>query len=362
MKKLFFIAAIACVALASCVKNELAPSVTQQDEITFATPVVGNLTKAVTGEIGNNYSKDENFVVYGWYCTEDSFNPDKCTVYMNGVTCKHNANRNVESDAGDQGAWEPATTYYWPKNGRLTFSAYSPAELVAGSIANNPKTGLIVSNYTVNTDVTKQYDFLYSDRAYNKTTSIGETNAVYDGVDILFRHALSSIHVKVKTDKTYPEGTIKVNSIIFKNVYCTADFKENLTTGTEGESKTSAAWVCHHGPKDIVIGSTAQAVAYDAAKYGTTAILIPQQFVVGENKIELVVNYTIKNGGGSTIDQVAELSLVANGSVDGGEATTIYQWVKGYRYTYNLTFSLNEIYFAPSVETWYDVAMNEMGI
>lgn len=362
MKKLFFIAAIAGVALASCVKNEPTPSVTHQDKITFTTPVVGNLTKAVTGEIGNDYSKDEKFVVYGWYCTADSFNPENCSVYMNGVTCAHKADRNVESDAGDQGAWEPATTYYWPKNGKLTFSAYSPAELTATSITNDHKTGLNVSGYTVDTDITKQYDFLYSDRAYNKTTSIGETNAVYDGVDILFRHAMSSIHVNVKTDKTYPEGTITVKSITFRNVKCTADFKENLTNGTEEESKTSAAWDGHYNPQNIVIGNTAQAVAYDATKYGTTAILIPQQFVVGENTIDLVVNYTIKNGGGSTIDQVAELSLVANGSVDGGEATTIYQWVKGYRYIYNLTFSLNEIYFAPSVETWYNVTMNEMGI
>ena len=126
MKKLFFIAAIASAALVSCTKNEVA-QVADQDQITFATPVVGNLTK-VAGEIGTNYDKNEKFVVYGWYCEEDSFDPATASVYMNGVTVKHNGDINATVDAGDQGAWEPVTTFYWPKNGKLTFSAYSPVD------------------------------------------------------------------------------------------------------------------------------------------------------------------------------------------------------------------------------------------
>ena len=39
MKKLFFIAAIAGAALVSCTKNEVAPSASDQQEITFANPV-----------------------------------------------------------------------------------------------------------------------------------------------------------------------------------------------------------------------------------------------------------------------------------------------------------------------------------
>ncbi|MBQ8838422.1 MAG: fimbrillin family protein [Bacteroidales bacterium] len=363
MKKFFFIAAMASVAFVSCVKNDPAPSVTEQSAITFAAPVVGNLTKAVAGEIGTAYDVNESFNVYGWYCTENSFNPANASVYMNNVTCSYDSSIDKTEDTGS-GAWIPATTYYWPKNGKLTFSAYSPSDLTAKSISNDVTTGLYIQEFSTNADVTKQFDLLYSDRAYNKTTSIGATNDTYDGVDIVFRHALSSIHVKVKTNAEYPANTITVNDISFANVYTTADFKENLTTGTETESNATAAWEGHMNPTSVTVGSTGVAVTSTATQYGTTALLIPQTFAATASKdvATLIVNYTIKNEGGTTIDQVATFSLEAPGTINGADAGTIMQWTKGYRYTYNLVFGLNEIYFAPSVETWYDVTMNDMVI
>ena len=356
MKKLFFIAAIASAALVSCTKNEVAP-IAQDQEITFATPVVGNLTK-VAGEIGTNYDKNEKFVVFGWYCEEDSFNPANASVYMNAVTVQHNGDINASVDAGDQGAWEPVTTFYWPKNGKLTFSAYSPLDATSHCTAVDcdKTTGLHLTDFTVQLDPAYQYDLLYSDRAYNKTTSNGEMNAMYDGVDSQFRHALSSIHVNVKNDKTYPAGTITVNKIELQNVYCTADFKENLTSGTESESATSSAWEAFDNEQTVVLGQTNQEVVYDKAKYGTTALLIPQTFAHSTKTVSLYVEYTIKNEDGSVLPQKATFKLNEyTGTIGGVDAGLLTQWTKGYRYTYNLTFGLTEVYFAPSVETWKDV-------
>lgn len=357
MKKLFFIAAMAGAALVSCTKNEIAPSATEQNEITFATPVVGSMTKAVTGEIGTTYDKNESFVVYGWYCTEDSFNPANASLYMNGLKVSHASGINADTDTGDQGAWKTEHTYYWPKNGKLTFSAFSPYGVEAKTVSCDVTTGLALSEFTVKDSPADQYDLLYSDRAYNKTTSIGQVNPIYDGVDIQFRHALSSIHVKVKTDMTYPVGTITVNKIELQNVYCTADFKENLEYGTETESYTKAAWSAHYNSKVITIGSTAQEVVYDAAKYGTTALLIPQEFDHNTDGIvTLKVDYTIKNGDGTTLSQYASFKLNEySGKIGGNDIGLVSQWVKGYRYTYNLTIGLTEVYFAPAVEEWKDM-------
>lgn len=357
MKKFLFIAAIAGAALVSCTKNEVA-QVAADQEITF-TPVVGSLTKAVTGEIGTSYDKNEDFIVYGWYCENDAFNPANASVYMNGVTVSHDPSINNSTDEGAEGAWKPATTFYWPKNGRLTFSAYSPADAASHAAAVNcdVTTGLRLGDFTVQYAPANQYDLLYSDRAYNKTSSVGATNAEYDGVDIQFRHALSSIHVNVKTDMTYPAGTITVNKIELQNVWCTATFNENLTTGTEAESATSAAWTGHKNSQTIVLGDTDVAVVYDKAKYGTTSILIPQLFAhYATDYVSLYVEYTIKNGDGSTLPQKATFRLNEYaGTIGGVDTGLISQWTKGYRYTYNLTFGLTEVYFAPSVEAWKDV-------
>ena len=358
MKKLFFIAAIAGVALASCTKNEVVET-TPDQLITFSTPVVGNLTKVVAGEVGVNYDKNEKFNVYGWYCEADNFTPSEAVLYMDGVTVQHTPDINVDADAGTAGAWAPVTAYYWPKNGKLTFSAFSPADATvdATSVTCDVTNGLTISSFTVKEDPAEQYDLLYSDRAYNKTSSLGETNDVYDGVDLQFRHALSSIHVKVKTDMSYPEGTITINKIELQNVYNTADFKESLVNGTETESNSTAKWVGHYNSNAVVLGKTDQEAVYDAAKYGTTAILIPQVFDHAKDGITtLYIEYTIKNADNTSIKQRASFKLNEyTGEIDGTDVGLISQWVKGYRYTYNITIGLAQIYFAPTVENWKDI-------
>lgn len=367
MKKYFILAAIAITALASCTKDEPA----QQDEqkITFATPVVGSLTRAdnyVAGEIGTNYDKSEKFTVYGWYCTENSFDPNKCQMYMNGISTHHDATINVDSDEGTQGAWVPDYIYYWPKNGKLTFSAFSPsyASNHVEGLAFDAKTGFTFKEFTTQDDVTTHYDLLYSSRAYNKSTSLGEINTMYDGVDIQFHHALSSIVVNVKADKAYPTGTIAVNEIWFENVYCTADFKENLKTGTETTSSQTAEWSNWSNEKTVTIGNTAITDLRDGTpvKFGS-ALLIPQAYNhTTDKEVTLKVKYTIKNGDNTTIEQIAEFKLYTNsasylGSVNGGTATTILNWAKGYRYTYNIAIGLDQIYFAPSVDAWGEVTI-----
>lgn len=362
MKKLFFIAAFAGVALASCTKNEVTPAAEQQ--ITFATPVVGTLTKAVTGEIGAAYDKNEKFIAYGWYSEAESFDPATASLYIDGTVVSHDPNINIDADAGTQGAWLPATTFYWPKNGKLTFSAYSPADAKNDAAAVNcdVTTGLRLGDFTVQATPAAQYDLLYSDRAYNKTTSVGEVNTTYDGVDLQFRHALSSIHVTVKNDMTYPEGTITINKIELQNVYNTATFSENLVTGTELNSSATAAWSGHKNLQTVVLGDYEQVVVYDKAKYGTTSILIPQVFDHGttDGKVSLYVEYTIMNENGTTLKQRATFELDDYSGVydDGTVDSLTPQWVKGYRYTYNLTFGLTKVYFAPSVTPWTNITVD----
>ena len=382
MKKLFFIAALAGAALVSCTKNEVAPVVAEQSEITFM-PVVGNVTKApVAGELGEDYSDAESFIVNAWYQADNvsaTFDPTKdVSVYMNKVTAKFKSGNVDNVSSGEAGAWFPYNgdyvSYFWPKNGHLTFSAYSPAE-TSGTTAFDQTSGLTITDFSVQSDITKQYDLLFSDRTYAKksSTATSASSSKYDGVDIKFNHALSSIVVKAKTAANYGTNAITIKDVKFINVYSKGTFKENLTTGTETESN-SAKWVAQsteteydlYAPTtNISLTETYQELNTSGAT-NPDCILLPQPFnhTATSNQVTLVVNYTIKNGDGTSIDQVATFPLHAKayeGDLNGDDDTddagedAITSWEMGKRYTYNLTFTLETVYFAPKVDVWTPV-------
>ena len=382
MKKLFFIAALAGAALVSCTKNEVAPSM-NQNEITFS-PVVGNVTKAVAGEIGTNYSESELFKINAWYqetSVSSSFDPTKTvSVYMNAVTAKFKSGNVDNVSIGTAGAWFPYTTdyvsYFWPKNGHLTFSAYSPAD-ASGTATFDKTSGLTITDFTVETAIKDQYDLLFSDRTYSKksSTESNATSTLYDGVDIKFHHALSSIVVNAKTAADYGAGAVTIDDVKLINVFSKGTFKENLTLGVETDSKAVATWGTTQNLEveyDLYNPTTKIALTTDYQEMNTEGaanpdcILLPQPFnhTATSKEVTLVVNYTVKNGDGTTLPQVASFPLhtgAYKGDLNGDGDTNdtgedvVTGWEMGKRYTYNLTFTLNTVYFAPVVTDWVPV-------
>ena len=137
MKKLLFAAAVAGVALAGCVSNEAEVSPKAEGRIAFAAPLVSGVTRAYVGEIKNPYPTDENFVVSAKYYDNafDSWNNGQS--YMSGVKAVYSAADNVWAPEGQD--------YYWPKNGSLTFFAYSPADYSSWAPAINADEKLAAS-------------------------------------------------------------------------------------------------------------------------------------------------------------------------------------------------------------------------
>ena len=181
MKKVFFIAAIAIASFASCAKNEVLPA--EQSEIKFAASV-GTATKAVAGELTDNaYPKNENFNVYAVWHQEDFVSWDASSLYMDDVKTAYDATVN---------GWVALNKHYWPKNGKMTFAAYSPSDVNAES-HEYTATGLKLKGFQVEPDAKNHIDVLYSERSYNKVKgSEDNTNVDYNEVDIDFKHALSS--------------------------------------------------------------------------------------------------------------------------------------------------------------------------
>lgn len=354
MKRILLFATVAGVALASCVKNESESGMIASDsKISFEAPVVGTSTRAQAGEIGDKYPTEEDFKVWGWYHEGDytTFD-DEANGWKNYMTAS-TAGDPVVVEYDGTSSWDSATDYFWPKNGKLTFAAYSPAD-AAGTYSHSAA-GLKITGFTV-ADVGAQYDLMYSDRAYNRTSSTNQYGGTadqnpYTGVDIVFHHALSSIVFKVGTDADYQaaDNDFKIKSITIKNVYGAGEFNEGLTDGTTDRTPVWTATGDANNEYEAFSGEFAVPEDGTTRQEPTNAadlILLPQSFATNNSAI-VEITYTYGSSISGAIEHTETFQL--------NHATNVQAWEPNKRYTYNIIFGLDKIYFAPVVEAWDDV-------
>ena len=367
MKKFFMFAAMASVALVSCVKNE--PSVSLNDNqtaIKFAAPVMSPNVKAAT-EIADNYPTTEKFAVWAYYYDKTTDNEAYNNfaggeVYMNEVVVSYDGTS----------TWKAAQIYYWPKNGSLTFAAYSPADNALNTADKFSYTaqGLQIAGYVVPADDAEQKDLLFSDRTYdlkanNDVNEVGDTDP-YTGVTMNFKHALSSIVFRAKTDIEYnesPKNTkISIENITLTNINSVGTFNQNLDDSKENPQTyvidmtaltgyirewsalgTPISYVAHD--EGEILLSKDPIYLYnndaDATENATDLMLLPQ---VISDDAKVVVTYYIDNGT-AKVKQVSEVDL---------KTALVGEWIRGIRYTYVLTIGLDEITFEPKVAPWAD--------
>ena len=350
MKKTLFLAVAASTVLAGCVKNEPSNGGAVSDaKISFDAPAVTGITRAVPGEI-SKYDTRENFSVYahyyagGTYTTfadGQSFIDNEKTAY-NGVD-----SWNTESVEGGQ-------TYYWPKEGSLTFGAYSPSDAANHCTVDWGATGITFTNFEVRTNPAEHYDLMFSERSYNRVQSTG--GQAYSGVDINFKHALSSVVFKLKLAEPYDGHIITVKSIKLQNAYTKGNFDQQLADENNALTTTAAAWEDQNTEYaegyEAVTAAAGEVVASTDATLLTNPnpiIVLPQQLAHDPNHVQILVAYTIHNG---TLEAPYEDTIDIT---DPGYNLTEFEL--GKRYTFTLTFAQDKIYFSPEVDEWEDVTV-----
>ena len=393
MKKTIIFAAIACVALVSCVKNEAVIVSVQNDgndPITFTAMSSPATKTALAGEQTATYDLGtspyfEKFTAFAAW-TETAYPGSTApTVFMAGADAKDRCTFDATLYA-----WKPAVTYYWPKNGYLTFAAFSPADAKDDCSAapsyswstSGTTGGLTIPEFTVKANIEEQYDLMYADREYNKTkanysitdgsakddendTALAGYTYRWNGVNLRFHHALSSIVFKVKTAEDYATAIIKLTNIDLNNVYSKATFNENITEGATYYAVP--AWsaydtkVSYDIYDDTTDPTTNQVVQYNSGTAqnvtlagGSTAIILLPQDLTASPAPTLHIDYTIEQNGGAPVPQSADIVLH---NYNHGTGDAARKWVMGKRYTYTIVFGLDEIYFDPAVEAWDDYAV-----
>lgn len=337
MKKYFFILA-AAAALAACAKNEVTPVLSQENtEIAYN---VAPKTKAGLTENQENFAQGNVFASWAFYLPKDhTWAANKATSQPYIVNSKI---------SHENGIWKDQTkSYYWPKDGgSLTFLAYSlnKGDLnLAGehSEFTCDNAGGVQGHIELMDN--KNTDFLVAEIAADKTAN--ENQYVFNGVPTLFKHKLSRVACTVKKAANYADKKFELKEINFLNV---------VTYGTYGQLPTesfNAGTVKH----DQLYTNAVQEITTTAAAVAAEDVVIymPQTFADATAKIQVKYTVTTTVGTGSVVENcVKEISI--NSKFD--------EWAMGKKYTFNLTFALDEITWDPAVEKWEDATAADVTI
>lgn len=352
MKKLIVLFS-AVAALAACSKNEVVPAVSGKNvEISYK---VAPRTKADP----QAFDTKNVFASWAYYLPSGKWDENRTNakIYIGkegeeGATISYGNNVWKDQD----------NSYYWPKEGNLTFFAYSlNSKSLTNKFGNDTHFTCLnhESQYgifgSLNLDIHPNTDFLVADIASDKTAN--ENVYDFNGVPTLFKHKLSRVKFAVKKKSDYPGATITLNSITFKNlvnVMTYSQFWKDANNdiiqdyiATEGASRSNQEYT----KTDFEVSSTAFVPVPNEVRY----IYIPQDFknVTDATKIATIeVKYTVtlKKGTSETDKGISETYTKTLNVKD-----IFDSWEISKRYTFNLIFSLDEIKWAPAVGDWEDV-------
>ena len=358
MKKVLFFSLAAGLALAACTKNEVRPVEVDQ-EITYQT---------ITTKAASAMDEGNHFISYASFLEKDKkWDTDNdrkgASAYISAADISYDRQTKC---------WKAASPYYWPKQGSLTFFAWSTNNASPSVFAwdtNNespsltPKKptcsiekGIEVSSYDITAN--KNVDFLVAeivkDQTENKTQVEGKNWA--EGVQTVFKHTLSKLEFQVQTvdntgaGKDYSSEKIKFNvkSITLKSV---KNKRAYAQTWNKGTSASSHVWsdieeTTEHIPVTVFSGDAN--VTKDATPLDTDyKIVIPQTFDNSDSTEDLLeIKYDITTSYATTpvVEHVTQRVKLS----------TVYpnDWEVNKSYTLLIKLSVNEIYWAPTVEEW----------
>lgn len=372
MKKFFFLAVAAIVALAACTKSEADKNAYERNRVINFNTVANKATKAPI--TGTTYSYDcPSFGVFAYYLAEGNWNfaaaNSSAVSYMEDVEVSFNDTKDI---------WVPSSTYYWPLQGKLNFIAYSPYDAADATFTN---AGLLtLSNFTVNTTVANQVDLLYSSVANDKTqneayyvdsanSKNSETADEDKGVNIKFKHALAQVIFKAKTaDEIYANGmSFKIDTIVV-NAASTAT---SMTVSNPTDAQLASAITTWNSPStnanfvvraDDFPNATVAAAAANfltdslSDPIGDALLMIPVTAFAGTNP-KVTVKYSQY--------RLSDAAYFGTKSVDiyfDDIDDVVTNWQAGKKYVYNLTIDLQKIYFNPTITAWTDGGSQDVDV
>lgn len=347
MNKKLILAAAVVATLAGCAKNEVNPVQTADQEISFQA-VLGPKTKTLSGTqaVFDKDGEGKIFASYAYFLPQGSTwdTPAGATpeIYINNETI---------SKQGD--VWKGQVSYYWPKQGSLTFFSWSnnaTTLTIQGSdaaITCDPATGIVLANYSAANNVNN--DFMVADIAKDRTENVNTYTT--EGVPTLFRHKLCQVSFSVKTAAKYHTSDDYTAAGDKKFVLKSVTFTKLAQTGSY--TQIPEAWALPvdadrvdytYPSTDLVFDNTTAAVNADTDQH----YFIPQSFIADSEVVivyDIITNVDGTNTSTETVTQRTPI-YATNLFTDG--------WAINTKYVLNITVALDEILWDPAVEEWVD--------
>lgn len=345
MKKFYFSALALMVLAASCTNEQLNVPETTGNAINFGT-YIGRDVLTRASVFATDDMKTDGFGVFASYTGQNDYSSQD----MNFMK-----NQKVTYDA-DKDAWTYSPVKYWPNNvgDKVSFFAYAP--YAGGTVLEGTKKLVIAVD-----DLGSQDDLVVADAIMNQTKQ-----GVGDKVTFEFKHALSRIGLNVEamvdkvnddatgsTDNNTANGalasetTIKVTEVKLIGKFDTsADIDLSNSTwdlGANGSGEVTYTW--NSANFTSVADDNVTTEKTQLNKDDSYAMIIPQDFV-GENKIKLVITYTVTtsdeklNGGKSEIKNIIT-SDPFNFNFEQGKA-----------YMFNLHLGMTSVKLSANVSGW----------
>lgn len=351
---------VAGAVLSGCAKTDVVCVEGVSREIVFDAPVPRVHTKADL--VKDLYPESSTFCVFADQHWDTFLNTDAdgFTPYMRGVNeggegveVRHRDTPLYISGKDLDSYWMPDRSYMWPKEGYLTFAAYSPAYVREQvQISYTPEYGVEMENYTVDTDPDGHYDLMFSHRTTDqRKEDMGvDTPDPYDGVQIVFEHVLSAIVFHVQADRDYSDWgyNVHLTNLSVHNVYSTADFRQ-FAGYESNEVDKAGMWTGLETMKEYIVYSSGDPLGQSRE---ADLILLPQP-LSGEGrepvKMELGFEMSHPDMGGKKTSHSIVFDLSQGKMADD---TAVDRWEPGKRYIYTVTIGLNTIEFSPEVYAW----------
>lgn len=342
MKRIILLAASAMAILAGCTRTEIRSIADEPQQITFRT---------IETKAAEDFLKTNKFYSYAYFLPSG---PDWATKFADAQAYISSAL--IAFNTTDD-AWKASgATYYWPKQGSLTFFAWTdntdtPTQTLAGCAKDK---GITFTAYSAFDNQNK--DLLVADIAKdmdgknNLTTHQGWK----PGVPTVFHHVLSNLAFTIKTNDNYAGATYSLKSIKLKNISTKGDYAQGSPAATAAEN----VWTGHIDVKAMPVFTSAagQSVSSTAALLAPSAddfsIVLPQKFADATPEIEIVYTITTNYTGTAVVETVTETKPLKDIYTEG--------WVSGKKYTLNIMLSLNEILWDPSIEGWEDGTVTDI--
>lgn len=263
MKKIMFFAAIACMALASCTKQELEPSANEANAIGFST-YAGRTTAGTKAVTDITALQTNGFELAAFYTGQSTF--------AAAITAgEAKPNYMYQQDVTYASDWAYTPVKYWPNaaNDKISFFGYTD-EGVSATSGNN------VAGYPTVTfaqDANNSIDFVVA-----ATFDQSKTAAADQKVTLAFKHALTRIRFAAKIDHDIQtEGP--ATKVFITDITVNGTTPEFYTSGifTFSDAANCGSWTTKNNPSSLSISlNKTTPIATDWGGYVTPSVALPQ--------------------------------------------------------------------------------------